>query len=172
MKRSFFFTAIIGCIYLGFGVFASSCTKTNTVRDSVFIKDSTIRIIRDTTHSYDTIYAVQPKNPITGHWVGSYFINGDAVDSLEYIFDIRPDGTVYAIGNGTNGTAGHASGPWTLNGVNFSATLTTMAVSNPENVQAVTAKYDSVSGRLTNGTWHFTTGGGGASGTFSLMRIP
>jgi hypothetical protein len=155
------------------GVSTTSCTKSN-LKDTVFsiVRDTTIKIIRDTTHSYDTIYYTPSKNPIVGHWAGSYFINGDAVDSFMYTFDIRPDGTVYSVGSGINQTAGYASGPWTLSGVNFSATLTTMAGVSVENIQTVTAKYDSVTGRLTNGVWIDTRGNGGLTGTFTMMRVP
>lgn len=141
----------------------TGCTKTNNVTTT--IHDTTTVIVRD------TVVLTTPKNPITGMWVGSYFLNGDAVDSFTYQFDIRTDGTVYTVGNGTNGTAGYASGPWTLSGTTFSASLTTMAGVTPENQQTVTAKYDSVSGTLSNGTWVDTRGNGGATGTFSLRRI-
>jgi len=112
-----------------------------------------------------------PKNPIVGLWAGSYFTNGDAVDSFMYQFDIRSDSTIYTIGSGPNQTAGYASGPWHLNGTAFTATLTSMNGVSPENIQTVTATYDSVSGRLYNGTWVDTQGNGGKTGTFSLRRI-
>lgn len=132
-----------------------ACTKTNNV----------------TTTIRDTVYMTTPKNPIMGLWVGSYFVNGNAVDSFMYQFDIRSDSTIYTIGSGTNQTAGYASGPWHLNGTTFTATLTSMNGVSPENIQTVTATYDSVSGRLYNGTWVDTQGNGGQTGTFSLKRI-
>lgn len=141
----------------------TSCTKTNNVTTTVH--DSTTVIVKD------TVYMVNPKNPITGLWVGSYFVGSDVVDSFMYQFDIRTDGLVYTIGSGTNQTAGYASGPWTLNGTTFTASLTSMDGVSVENQQTVTAKYDSVSGRLYNGTWVDTRGNGGQTGTFSLRRI-
>src|SRR6185437_7457877 len=118
--------------------FFIACTKTNNVTTT--IHDSTTVIVRD------TVVMTSPKNPITGLWVGAYYLTGDAIDSFMYQLDIRTDGTVYTIGSGTNQTAGYASGPWTLNGTAFSASLTTMAGVTPENPQTITAKYDSVSG--------------------------
>ncbi|HLZ88437.1 MAG TPA: hypothetical protein VKQ52_14375 [Puia sp.] len=161
MKRILLFSSILICLY-----FTMSCTKTNNVTTT--IRDTTV--VRDTTVLRDTVY-LSPKYPIAGHWVGSYFLSGDLVDSFMYSFDIRDDGTVYTIGSGTNQTAGYASGPWTLSGVNFSATLTTMAGVSVENIQTVTARYDSVTGRLYNGVWIDTRGNGGQTGTFSLRRV-
>lgn len=156
---------LLACIVCFFSTIIS-CTKSNNVTTT--IHDSTT--IRDTITQKDTVY-LSPKNPIVGLWVGSYFINGDAVDSFEYQFDIRSDSTIYTIGSGTNQTAGYASGPWHLNGTTFTATLTSMNGVSPENIQTVTAIYDSVSGRLYNGTWVDTRGNGGQTGTFSLRRV-
>jgi hypothetical protein len=41
---------------------------------------------------------------------------------------------------------------------------------NPENVQTLSATYDSVGGRLYNGVWTDTQGNN-ASGTFLLRRV-
>jgi hypothetical protein len=169
MKRVIFLSAILICIYC-----IISCTKTNnvttTVRDSTTIRDSTI--IKDTIIVKDTVVETSPKNPIVGLWVGAYFLNGlPAVDSFQYQFDIRPDSTIYTIGSGTNGTAGYASGPWALHGTAFSATLTSMNGVSPENVQTITATYDSVSGTLFNGIWIDTQGNGGQTGTFTVRRV-
>jgi hypothetical protein len=161
------FPGIIACIFsLYFST--SSCTKnvTTTVRDTV----TQIVIHNDTTVNRDTVY-LNPEYPITGEWIGSYFLSGDAVDSFMYQFSILADGTIYTIGSGTNGGAGYASGPWTLNGTAFSATLTTMADVQPENVQTISATYDSVAGRLYNGTWVDTRGNGGQTGTFTVRRV-
>jgi hypothetical protein len=163
MKQIFFFLLIAAALY-----FASSCTKTNnvttTVRDTTVIRDTTVLIKKDTVYLPST-------HPVTGLWVGSYFLTGNARDSFMYQFDIRPDGTIFTIGSGTNQTAGYASGPWTLNGVNFSATLTSMDGVAVENIQTVTATLDSLGGRLYNGNWIDTRGNGGQTGTFSLRRV-
>jgi hypothetical protein len=160
--RNWLLLACIAC----FITVTISCTKTNNVTTTIY--DSTK--VFDTTIVRDTVY-LNPKNPIVGLWTGSYFVNGNAVDSFMYQFDIRSDSTIYTIGSGTNQTAGYASGPWHLNGTTFTATLTSMNGVSPENVQTVSATYDSVSGRLYNGTWVDTRGNGGQTGTFSLRRI-
>jgi hypothetical protein len=155
MKRIIFSCSVFLCLY---GIL--SCTKTNNVTTTV----------RDSTVVRDTVY-LTPKRTVTGLWVGSYFLTGNARDSFMYQFDIRPDGLLYTIGSGTNQQAGYASGPWTLNGVNFSATLTSMNGVAIENIQTVTATYDSVGGRLYNGSWIDTQGNNGQTGTFSLKKV-
>ena len=153
----------------GVGCFLSaviSCTKTNNVTTT--IRDTTV--LKDTTTIRDTVY-LSPKNPIVGVWAGSYFVGTDVVDSFMYQFDIRTDSIMYALGSGTNQGIGASSGPWHLNGTTFTATLTSMNALQPENQQTVIATYDSVSGRLYNGTWVDTRGNGGQTGTFSLRRV-
>ena len=155
MKPLLFVLALTGSLYCIVG-----CSKSNTTTT-----------VRDTTYVFDTV-AIKPKVTIVGLWAGSYFINGaPAADSFYYQFDIRADGLVYTIGSGTNGTAGYASGPWTLTGTTFSATLTSMNGVTPENIQTVTATYDSAGAMLTNGAWIDTQGNGGQTGTLTLARI-
>jgi hypothetical protein len=167
MKRFLFLTVSVCTLY-----WCISCTKTNnvttTIRDTTVLKDTTI--IKDTTVMKDTVVQTNPKNPIVGLWVGAYFVSGDAIDSFQYQFDIRSDSTVYTIGSGTNGTAGYASGPWSLHGTTWSATLTSMNGVNPEIVQNITATYDSVSGTLSGGTFQDISGGS-ESGTFTAKRV-
>src|SRR5580692_31771 len=155
MKPLLFALTVIGAFYC-----MMSCTKTNNVTTT--IRDTTV--MKDTITQRDTV-VVTPKVSVVGVWVGSYFINGaPATDSFLYQFDIRADGLIYTIGSGTNGGAGYASGPWTLNGTTFSATRTTMNAVIPENVQTVTATYDSAAGTMTNGVWIDTQGNGGQTG--------
>ncbi len=155
MKPLLLVLAFTGSLYCIIG-----CSKSNTTTT-----------IRDTTYVFDTV-AIKPKVTIAGVWAGSYFINGaPAADSFYYQFDIRADGLVYTIGSGTNQTAGYASGPWTMSGTTFSATLTTMDATTPENIQTFTATYDSAAGTLTNGIWIDTQGNGGLTGTFTLSRL-
>jgi len=163
MKPFFFLFSIL--VSLAFLV--PSCTKTNNVPTTV--RDTTTLIIKDTVFIKDTVYT-SPRYPIAGLWVGSYFVNGNSVDSFMYQFQILANGTVYTIGSGTNGTAGYASGPWTLSGTAWSATITSMNGVTPENVQTITATFDSVGGRLYNGAWTDTRGGT-ASGTVTLRRV-
>src|SRR5258708_30203044 len=147
--------------------FTPSCSKTNNITTTV--RNTTTLIVRDTVIVKDTVYS-SPRYPIAGLWVGAYFINGNTVDSFMYQFAIRPDGTIYTVGSGTNGTAGYASGPWTLRGTSFSATLTSMNGVTPENVQTVTATFDSVGGRLYNGVWTDIRGNS-QSGTVFFGRV-
>ncbi|HEY4108753.1 hypothetical protein [Puia sp.] len=155
MKPFLLAASTLCCLY-----FTVSCTKSNAVPT----RDTTIVINRDTVY-------LSPKHSVTGLWVGSYFLDRNVTDSFLYQFAIRPDGLIYTIGSGTNQTAGYASGPWTLNGVQFSATLTTMAGVAVENIQTITATYDSVGGRLYNGIWIDTRGNGGQTGTFSVKKV-
>jgi hypothetical protein len=144
--------------------FITSCTKTTNVKTTVY----------DTVKStvYDTVVLKTPKNPIFGTWAGSYFVNGaSAADSFMYIFYIRTDNTMLAIGSGTNGTAGYSSGPWTLKGTVFSATMSSLNGTTPENVQSITAAYDSTNGILSNGVFSDISGTNTESGTFTLRRI-
>jgi hypothetical protein len=155
MKPFLLVLAITGSLYCIVG-----CSKSNTTTT-----------IRDTTYVFDTV-VIKPKVTIAGVWAGSYFINGaPATDSFYYQFDIRNDGLVYSIGSGTNGTAGYASGPWTMTGTSFSATLTSLNGVTPENIQTITATYDSAAGTLTNGAWIDTQGNGGQTGTFTAGRL-
>jgi hypothetical protein len=151
MKRVLFLITIASLSFFYF--FTTSCSKSVT---------TTIR---------DTVYML-PANTIEGEWAGTYMINGaPATDSFAYYFAIRSDSTVLTIGSGTNGTAGYAEGPWTLSGTTFSATLTSLNGTTPENVQTVTATYDSTKGVLT-GTWLDVSGSDVGSGTLVLKRIP
>jgi hypothetical protein len=166
MKRPLFLLLVstVCCFY--FTVSTTSCTKSNS---GTTIMDTTV--IKDTLIMKDTVTINAGPFPITGLWVGTYFITGDAVDSFMYQLEILSDSTIYTVGSGTNQTAGYASGPWHLSGTTFTATLTTMADTQPENVQTITATYDSVTGRLYNGTWIDTRGNGGQTGTFSVRRV-
>jgi hypothetical protein len=151
MKRFFFLITIASLSFVFFST--SSCSKsvTTTVRDTVY---------------------VVPANSIVGEWAGTYTLNGaPATDSFAYYFAIRSDSTVLSIGSGTNGTAGYAEGPWTLSGTTFSTTLTSLNGTTPENVQTVTATYDSTRGVLT-GTWTDVSGSDVGSGTLVLKRVP
>jgi hypothetical protein len=155
MKPLLLVLALTGSLYC-----LISCSKSNSTTT-----------VRDTTYVFDTV-SIKPKVTIVGVWVGSYFINGaPTTDSFYYQFDIRADNLVYTIGSGTYGTAGYASGPWSLTGTSFSATLISMNGVTPENIQVITATYDSTSGMLTNGVWVDSVGNGGQTGTMTLARI-
>ena len=161
-KQAVLLAALFASVY-----FTYSCTKTNNVYTTT--RDTTV--VKDTTFIRDTVYETTPKNPIYGAWVGSYFVSGNAVDSFTYEFNILSNGTLYTVGSGENQGAGYSSGTWALSGTSFSATITSMNGVNPENVQTLTAIYDSVGGRLYNGVWTDIQGNT-SSGTFLLRRIP
>jgi hypothetical protein len=112
-------------------------------------------------------------NPIVGLWIGTYQVNNEFLaDSFYYSFDIRPDSSIITEGSGQNGATSFAIGTWKLSGVNFSATVTAIDAVQSEDVQALTATYDSVGGVLTLGK--FVNVGGpatGKSGTFVLQRV-
>jgi hypothetical protein len=165
MNRVLLTALIVFLSYYSF--FAASCTKnvTTTNYDTVTV------VNRDTVINKDTVYITNSKNPIIGQWVGSYFVTGDAVDSFWYELDILADGIVYNGGNGTGGGSAYASGPWTLNGTSFSASLTIMAGVQPELLQTITATYDSVSGTLYNGHITDLNGNNYATGTFTIKRV-
>jgi len=112
-------------------------------------------------------------NPIVGLWIGTYQVNNEFLnDTFYYSFDIRPNSSIITEGSGQNGATSFAIGSWELSGVNFSATVTGIDAVQSEDVQALTATYDSVGGILNAGK--FVNVGGpaiGTSGTFVLQRV-
>lgn len=112
-------------------------------------------------------------NPIVGLWIGTYLVQNELLtDSFYYSFDIRPDSSIITEGSGQNGATSFAIGPWKLSGVNFSATVTAIDAVPSEDVQNLTATYDSVGGVLKAGV--FLNVGGpriGTTGTFVLRRV-
>jgi hypothetical protein len=170
MKRLLLFALILGSLYL-----VVSCTKVSNVKppagDSTVVQDTTIirdtTVVKDTTVVRDTVHL----NPIVGLWVGTYkVIGGVATDSFYYSFDIQANGRVITTAIGGTSNSISSAGPWQLSGTAFTSTLTTLGNVTPENVQAVTAAYDSTAGTLT-GTAIFTQGIGQNS-TFYMIRVP
>ena len=112
------------------------------------------------------------KHTIEGLWVGTYLNNNLSSIPKQYqSLAIYPNGEML-----TNGLGGNvkfiATGNWTLNGANFSGNVTNIWSSTGNNFQSYhyTAVYDSINGRLTNGTWQDvnTTV---SSGTFDVVEI-
>lgn len=162
----------LSLIALGGLVYMTSCTKSNntttTIRDTTVVKDTIV--IKDTISLRDTIIEKDPLNPIVGVWAGVYFVNGDAVDSSAYTFYIRSDHQMIAAAGGGYTYVTYSSGPWTLSGKNFTATMNTL-YGEPANAQAITATYDSTKGTLI-GTWNDISGTNHSSGTLNLVRVP
>ena len=143
-----------------------SCTKTNNVKTTVY--DTTTQIFKDTTVIKDTVWEKTARNPIVGLWVGTFQVVGDAVDSFYYSFSIDSNGIMYT--SDINASASSSStGPWQLNGINYTASLTAMNGVTPENKQSVTAIYDSVAGTLSG--QNVFTQGTGATTTFYFIRV-
>ena len=116
-----------------------SCTKTNNVKTTLY--DTTTQIFKDTTVINDTVWEKTAKNPIVGLWVGTFKVNGDAVDSFYYSFAIDSNGMMITADINASSSSSSA-GPWHLNGTTFTATLTALNGITPESVQAVTATYE------------------------------
>lgn len=151
-------------VILLFSVF--SCSKTNNVKTTVY--DTTTQIIKDTTVLKDTVWERTARNPIVGLWVGTFKVDGDAVDSFYYSFAIDSNGQMISIDADAAGNSASGAGPWHLNGTTFTASLN--ALGAPGNVQGVTATYDSVGGTL-SGQNNYTEGSG-LNTNFYLIRVP
>ncbi|HVW58613.1 MAG TPA: hypothetical protein VHC48_01210 [Puia sp.] len=143
-------------------LFAASCTKNNDVTTT--IHDSTTIIQKD------TVYIKNPKNPITGFWVGSFqYDDYPTAGSYYYSLSLFEDNTVVNMGGGQNGVLYMAKGTWSLS---TDSILTVHIAADPLQAnwtQTLTAKYSSANGTLSNGIWAYTSGGTQA-GTFLLKR--
>ena len=146
----------------------TSCTKESDPRvDTVLIKTV------DTVRSYDTVIVnlvPDTAKPIVGLWIGPlYAHNEPSAGPLWYSFDILSDHTIYSHSEGADGNTYYSAGTWSLNGLAFSATITSTVPSTLGTVQIFTATYDSLAGRLNEGVW--VNQNGTASGTFVLNRV-
>jgi hypothetical protein len=152
-------------VFLFFAISSSttSCTKSNATHDSTTVVQKDTLIVRDTVYQH-------LKNPIIGLWIGTYKVNGDAVDSFYFSFDILANNSVITTAIGATNNSTSTAGPWQLNGINFTATVTTLNGGNPLYVQAITAVYDSTAGTL-SGVVNVTQGSG-LNGNFLLFRAP
>jgi hypothetical protein len=172
MKQILFFLLFTASLYL-----MVSCTKTNTVyktvHDTLTVLTKDTLIIKDTIVKKDTLVITNPKNPITGLWVGTYQITGsEYLGSFYYSCNIFADHTFIQQGGGTNGAVWTGKGTWTLTADStWTADLSNADVSQGSLTQHLTAKYSSVNGTLSQGTWIYTSGiNFGQKGTFSLKR--
>jgi len=168
MKQIFTFVLLIASLYL-----IPACTKTNTVTKTIY--DTTTVLIKDTVTiiKKDTLVITNPKNPITGLWVGTYQITGsESLGSFYYSYNLFSDGTLIQQGGGTNGAVWTGKGTWSLAADStWSADLSNSDITQGSFTQHITAKYSSVNGTLSQGTWIYTSGtNNGQHGTFLLKR--
>ena len=161
---------------LGFAYSFTACTKTKniitTVYDTTIIIKKDPIVIKDTTVKIDTLVLKNPKNPITGYWVGTYTVDANpAFGAFFYGFSIFPDHTIIQQGGGPNGIVWTARGTWTLSADStFTADISQTDPSQGSNItQHTTAKYSSVNGTLSNGKTVYTSGGA-QNVSFTLQR--
>ena len=157
-------------LFFAVAYFFTACTKTKNVVTT--IHDSTTVVIRDTIVKIDTLVMKNPKNPITGYWVGTYTIDQNvAFGAFYYAFAIFPDHTIVEQGGGPNGVVWTARGTWTLAADStFNADITSTDPSEgPTLTGHNSAKYSSVDGTLTNGHTAYTSGNPQTS-SFTLKR--
>jgi hypothetical protein len=129
----------------------SSCSKTNTVTDTV------TKIVVDT---------LKPPITIVGFWVGTYQVTGSPTEY--YIsFDLRPDGTLLHKGTGADANTYYGEGKYSLSGVNFSYSDTTLNLGQAGAIQLGTGTYTASTGTIT-GSWQ--NPGATVSGTFSVTK--
>jgi hypothetical protein len=91
--------------------------------------------------------------PIVGFWIGTQVAgDGSTTVPLYYSFDIREDNTLLMQGEGGNGNTYYATGTWTLSGSAFTSSITVSNLDQKGVKQNITAIYDSLQGKLMNGT--------------------
>jgi autotransporter-associated beta strand protein len=171
MKLRYIFAAlsIISVLYT-----STSCRKTNsitTVHDSttVIVRDTVLK--RDTTIKIDTLVLTNPKNPVTGLWVGTYTIDGNvAYGTFYYSWAVFPDHTIITRGGAQNGITWTGAGTWSLSADStFTADTNGTDPSEGNVPQHITAKYSSVNGTMTNGKVAYTNGNSQTQ-SFTLER--
>jgi hypothetical protein len=149
---------------LAFVYFFSACTKTTNTTRTIY--DTTTIVRKDTITKKDTITRVDtlvlhnPKNPVTGLWVGTYTIDGNvAFGTFYFSWAVFPDHTLIERGGGPNGVTWTAQGTWTLAADStFSADLSSTDPSEHGVTEHETAKYSSVTGKMSNGHLSYTNG--------------
>ena len=171
LKQIFFALLVFGLAY-----FFTACTKTKNIITTVYdtttiIKKDTV-IIKDTIVKIDTLVLKNPKNPITGYWVGTYTLDANpSYGSFYYGWSIFPDHTIIQQGGGPNGIVWTGVGTWSLSADSvFTCTITNGDPSQGSLSGGSTAKYSSVNGTLSNGHTSYTSGGTQSS-SFTLKRV-
>ncbi len=147
----FFGFLILVFVFTSISLVNSSCSKTNTVTDTV------TKIVVDT---------LKPPTTIVGFWAGTYQVTGSP--TTYYIsFDIRPDGTFLHKGIGADANTYYGQGTYTVNGANFSYSDTTLNLSQAGAIQIGTGTYTAAAGTIT-GNWQ--NPGATVTGTFSVTK--
>lgn len=109
---------------------------------------------------------------IHGLWVGTYTVNTGA--SYYFSFSIYPDGKLSYKSKGLyNGSAEYitfADGTWTLNGNNFTFSVTTINIAGggTQHLQYGAATYNSSAGTLTAGSISDPLGG---NATWTMTKV-
>lgn len=109
----------------------------------------------------------KPSNPIQGLWIGTQLSGTATADSLYYSLDIRADSSLILSSQLPDGTMMYASGPWTLTGTTFFATVTGLNTQTKSFVQRIQGSYDKGIGWLLGG-W---VNADNSSGTFTTYRV-
>jgi hypothetical protein len=152
MKKLLFLSLVTILIITQFTF--SSCTK--TVTETVTITDTVTNTVTDTVMLY----------PIQGLWVGNYISATNGGTPYFFSFSIYPDGTLSYKSKGSGNTTFYAYGTWMLDGTAFSFSVVETSTGY---VQTGTAKYNSASGTLTEGTISDATAGTNA--TWTMDRV-
>jgi hypothetical protein len=147
----FFSILILGIVFTSITLVNSSCSKTNTVTDTV------TKIVVDT---------LKPPTTIVGIWVGTYQVTGSST-TYYYSFDLRPDGTLLHKGTGADGNTYYGQGSYTVSGTTFNYSDTTLNLGQIGAVEHGTGTYTPAAGTIT-GNWQ--NPGGSLTGTFSVTK--
>jgi hypothetical protein len=142
---------ILAFVFTSISLVNSSCSKTNTVTDTV------TKIVVDT---------LKPPTTIVGIWVGTYQVAGSPT-TYYYSFDLRPDGTLLHKGTGADGNTYYGQGRYAVNGAAFSYSDTVLNLGQTGTVETgsgiYTAEDSTIIGSLEND-------GGVLTGTFSVAK--
>ena len=142
---------ILAFVFTSISLVNSSCSKTNTVTDTV------TKIVVDT---------LKPPTTIVGIWVGTYQVTGSPT-TYYYSFDLRPDGTLLHKGTGADGNTYYGQGSYTVSGTTFNYSDTTLNLGQIGAVEHGTGTYTPAAGTIT-GNWQ--NPGGSLTGTFSVSK--
>ena len=141
---------ILAFVFTSISLVNSSCSKTNTVTDTV------TKIVVDT---------LKPPTTIVGIWVGTYQVTGSPT-TYYYSFDLRPDGTLLHKGIGADGNTYYGQGRYTVNGATFNYSDTTLNLGQTGTVETGSGIYSAADSTITGNL----IGGGVFTGTFSVAK--
>jgi hypothetical protein len=124
-----------------------SCTKTET--KTVTVTDT-----------------LRPPVTIVGFWAGTYQVTGSPT-SYYISFDLRSDSTFLYKGTGADANTYYGQGTYSVSGVNFSYTFTTLNLSQAGAIQTGTGTYTAATGTIV-GNWQ--NQGTSIDGTFTTTK--